>query len=129
MKKYYKVVREHRGKLYSSVIKKRVNGVLCRSYGIGNWTHPTKRAIERGYGLLCFDDFINAVDFASNANSYLDGKMMVFECKIGMKMKKSIRWVILSSLNSRVLRKNNWGGNWPTGTVMTDKIKLIKRIK
>jgi hypothetical protein len=121
MKKYYKVVRESGKKLYSAVMERDWNGVLCREYKEGKWTFAPKLAMKRGYGLTCFDNVFIAM------NGPVTGT--VWECIIGeeIALKTMNELAGVNGKNVGLYEADNYG--WPTGTVMTDKIKLIRRVK
>lgn len=142
MKKYYKVVRNVRGRLYSCVVSSVT--VNRREYSTKFWTEPASMAKKYNYGLLCFCDLRKAIDFFNALLAYnyknetICHKLELWECEI----EKEIDWKQTKSLRIRtthvffkVMKKKwmPWGNGhyrlscWPAGTVMVEKIKLIKK--
>ena len=133
-KKYYKFisvsVTKQNGEMSSYFMTKQRNKGLCRTYVKDMWTYPQKLALKRGYGLTCFDSIGNAIDF-SRGVSYGEE---LWECEIGIVM--TLPWKSPTEyknyLNGRTVGtyivRSEFEYGWPDGTIMTDKIKLIKRV-
>jgi hypothetical protein len=127
MKKYYKVVLicDDRFMSFNTGHFGKTDW-YCREYFLFKWTKPTAKALMMGYGLTCFDSMENLNDFIGD---YGHLELAVFECEIG----RSIWLPTFASVYKR-MRLNDIKdvisyGDWPAGTVMTDKIKLVRRIK
>lgn len=131
MKKYYKVVRTHRGRLFSAALMWKYSKSLIVEYFESKWVCAPDQVKETN-GLTCFSSINFAKNFVSQ-KLWLRGlsKPEIWECRVGKLYKK------LPTRRNRINIENVKLDyirlvdpvDWPTGTVMTDKIKLIRRIK
>jgi hypothetical protein len=115
MKKYYKAVRIKDGKFYSYMMDEG-NWGLCTEYKENEFVVPADFAMNKGYGLTCFSNKRKALYWAKSEG-------VTYECEIGNEMTLPDIWGREVGFSGRGI----W--NWPEYTVMTDKIKLVRRIK
>lgn len=133
---YYKVVKQEKGRYYSSSLK---GTVWMMEYKIGKWVKPQIGQI------FIFDNFKKAKQFAKiSQEMFFKVRMSIFEIEVKSKVKKlnkiyfplwdDIRlWEKLwkfekddedfSELENAVFYKD-----FPDGTCMVKEIKLVKKI-
>lgn len=133
MKIYYKVLHRTsslpgRQKLWSATMRKVNNGDLCREYKPGRWTKPAKVALELGYGLTCFTDTDQAFRFI-DCNLFLVPDASVWECQIGRQLPLPSTFYFFTVTLEQIKANPSHISFWPPGTVMTDKIKLIREVQ
>jgi len=128
MKYYYKVVAWEDDKLVSAVCNERELGVRCNHYfdkikllklkliyKINAWTISKNKK----YGITIFESLKKAKSFHS-----FTGRYTIFKCEaIGVRKPKIPIEVFRLYIG---LSNNKYG--WPEGTLMADKIKLIKEV-
>jgi hypothetical protein len=126
MKKYYKVVRmigrSKQSAMCNDIWRISPTHSLKVIYHLNKWSCPPAFAMDQGYGLTCFENLRDARKFIEAWQRPSLPKMVLYECEINNLMKLQRMWGI-DVIGYTVSEC------WPTGTVMTDKIKLVRRVK
>ena len=138
MQKYYKLVRSEISGLYSYY----ASGVLDTMYSPNEWVYASKPAFNMGYGLFVFNEegiklFVEASPLAFNEDSLLK----IWECEIGETYNtpkfridrggfpRSYEDIVKTFTfpKNDIFDREHWTSDWPYGTIMTDKVKLVKK--
>lgn len=118
---YYKVVNRVKGKLYSAIISSKAKV----KYESSKWVTANKWS-DPGYGLLAFDTFNNAATFARlNTGIVLNLEVWCCHCE-DVRTGSSVPPMLYYSTNKD--RLISLWRDWPSGTVMAHRIKLIKPV-
>ena len=123
MKKYYKIVRNIRGRYYSYIMWLDQNGVACREYFVDEFTTPPELAVKLGYLLTCFKSKKYALGWMGRAGE-------LWEVAVNGELKKEKDLPDMG--DPHMLKPWNHtlrNSGWPPGTIMVEKIKLIRRVK
>ena len=133
---YFKVVRVHKGKLYSIAVR----GPLSLEYVPDEWAEAKRKFLDIGYGLFVFGSKDAAMDFMFDYRERQ--RLEVWECKIGKSFHLPfIRKIILEKayqgkdlkprwrVRDCSINDSGWGRHdWPKETLVTDKVMLTKLV-
>ena len=122
MKKYYKVVSVHRNRYYSCMLSVG-HGVNRREYFTDKFATPSKPALKKGYLLTCFEKLKDVISFDPDPSFWDDE---IWEVEIEGKKITHKRLPPIDCFAD--IRKGGLCG-WPKGTIMAEKIRLIRRVK
>jgi hypothetical protein len=139
---YYKVVR---GKLTSAT----VDAPLAKTYRVGRFIKVNPNLLKLGLGLTCFSNLESAKSFVQKLAVVCPLTSMyalsIYRCEIGRLLPTTVRPVFYMFFRSdgtreykivtrsvlkglrQALRSECNRHSWPPGTIMTDRIKLIKK--
>ena len=119
-KRYYKITTEIAGEQVSYFVYGAPAEV---KYPIGEWAKAPKWLAKRGYGLFVFDGLKNAREF-----SKLCASPRLWKCEVDGIFDRLPLSISSLGLNSgRVIKLR--AKNYPKGTVMVKKVKLIRQVK
>jgi len=104
-------------KLMSSVIQ----GDLALQYKPLKWTRAKWRARRRGYHPLVFDTYLHATEMAAGNPA---GMYEVWCCEIDGVVEN----IPPSGMAHPLGRSLRLGGDWPVGTIMAKRVKLLRRV-
>lgn len=122
-KYYYKVV-------YDSPVLGTVSAVVGGNaqvcYRLNRYAHPNPQLLNAGYGLFVFSTLTDAVGF--RADRTVPDPYSVYRTKIGktMPLPPPIDPFYLHDLN---IVPEGSPSFYPRGTVMTDKVMLLRRVR
>lgn len=141
MKVIYKVVTEINGKFFSAILDTS-HGNLRREYSKKFWTIAPYYAGLHGYLIVGFEDLVSA-EIWRELFVDCDCRLKIFKCHaVGVTNELppllSLYHTVFGYLKANDFHREKFFynqrifdsiGNWPPGTVMAEKIKLVKRIK
>ena len=131
----YKVVKRREGRLFSAVVEGRAEV----EYKKGVWTTPPRWLEEKGYLLTAFRSLEQAIKFY-HVNQFSlfkrlgqsppPGSLEIWEAEVGEGEWKVVQ---LPQLDFFLLGKGKisiWGeeNEWPPGTIMAKRIRLLKKV-
>lgn len=123
----FKVVELSKNGCYTSAIIGHLGSkTLGRIYPERTWVSADKAAIKSGYGLLVFDNYKDAQQFASKWP-----KTAIFTCHVKGPMKLPairINTCRGDDLALEDFELENHLQGWPNGTAMYKEVKLVDRI-
>ena len=134
----YKVVWNHNGRRLSAVMNELAIGRstdLCTEYKEGEWTVAPVKGAQIGYYLTVYEDLNSAIKLAIHAAEDFTGeKFEIWECDIGpihpiQVPRIIVRWYLTSY--DHLLRYTPAfmdEAKWPTGTIMTEQVRLKKLV-
>lgn len=122
-KRYYKITTEIAGGQVSFII---FNSKAEVQYQIGEWAEAPDWLAKKGYGLFVFDSLKNAMDFLGKLGDPSRSKM--WRCEIEGRYEKLPPNLTLDGINRGVLVPAEFK-DFPKGTVMAKRVKLIRQIK
>jgi hypothetical protein len=129
--KYYKVVRNVRGRLFSVDLYRKSNKSLCLEYFDRKLTKADELLLNLGYGICCFSIKGEAEIFCRNMGLYSNTEL--WACAISAQLDKLQKFMSHNKFLKRYWFKSKFymlvDATWPKGTVMAEQIKLTKRIK
>lgn len=98
--------------------------VTCRevTYKPQAWVSSDPKLVKEGYGLCCFTDLQDALDFC-NYNLW----QQVWSCHIRNSWKPKVS-VLIQDDDDNFMKLDTSLNAWPTGTVMAKSVKLIQRV-
>lgn len=122
--KYYKVIyRTPKGKMLGCMGF--AEGINRRTYKEHEWTMPAMIALRLGFWLCVFTKRSRAIQFAGGDME----KLEVWECEIGKTKKSWPKDLYCATAKQMKQSKGITELPWQLDSVMTDKVKLIKRIR
>ena len=140
-KKYYKVVLNSKGKLFSCIRDTEFFGgnnfksKYAIEYKVGEWVKP----IVSGTDLMCFDSYGDAVDFAYNIGE--SSRFHIYECKVqnprklglyvdlqSMRLEERISNVAIKRRRKQKVKEFLNSGGY-LGTTFCSAIKLTNKIQ
>lgn len=125
--KYYKLVKALGRSFYSLTIKR--NHFLSHEYREGVFVYADPKLLALGYGLTVFQTMDDVYKYISMGSAVVD--RVLFECEIGEVFPHLPPRHNTKEINSMTRLMNLKESNinldiFPQGTIMTDKVKLIK---
>ena len=113
--KVYKVVSIENGKFCSAI----ADGAACVEYKPDKWAETPKWLAEKGYYLTAFRDL-------ESARNFVFGDTEIWKAEAEGIIEELPPLLTFSKLRLRLFLREAF--DWPFGTIMCQRIKLIKRV-
>ena len=122
----YKVVRKVEGRLVSAVASAAGPGVKV-IYKIGGWVSAPRWLRREGYHILAFHSIEDAKEWIEGMHPVLADGLEIWEARgegiINPRKRAIPIWFLKVGLMDE-----RYGFEWPIGTVMCKRVKLIKKV-
>lgn len=116
--------------MYVKVLSKDLNSAIIKTdlqvqYSVGEWAVANPKVFKKGYGLCVFTNQSAATNFAFNTEDY-----RFFEVEVENVLPELPALGCFLNIKIGNILDNNFeeDGLWPFGTIMVEKVKLVREI-